>query len=537
MISAITILMAIGLSWARLGIALIFSIFISFCFGILAVVNKKAEHIIIPLIDVLQSIPILGFFPIAVFLLVMYFPNYGLEMAAIFLIITSQVWNMIFAVYESSKSIPTELIELMKIYNMNWLQRIKRIYIPASMPRLIANFPVSWAVGLFFLSSSEIISLGVTSYQLFGIGSLIAQIVESGQTIDLYISFGLLILILILTHSLVFNPLYSWSLKYKYEMVAMTTPVQRPWFVSTFVRATKPFRILARQVRVPRRPLSPITRPISNEQVILPIELRQPKIWEKEIRIIWLITKLTVYSFLILLTVYLSIVVWPAFVGALQVFTNINELVYILYGIGISGVRIIISVIFMLPLIIVAVYVSLSKVLKQIFLPVFQILASIPAPLLFPLIVQWFGENRIEIISIVIIMLGSMWYVFYNTFSSIEALPNELKEACILSGLRRLSLFRKLYLPALMPGLVTGLITAVGGAWNALIVAEWLSLGPKIYSVHEGIGKIIDEAASQGNLNLMYAALIMMVVVVVVLDRTVWRKLYDYVTTHYKYEV
>ncbi|MEM3833258.1 MAG: ABC transporter permease subunit [Thermoprotei archaeon] len=537
MMNIITIMMAIGLSWARLGIALILSVFISFCFGILAAVNKKAEHVIIPLIDVFQSIPILGFFPIAVFILVMYFPNYGLEMAAVFLIITSQVWNMIFAVYESSKSLPTELIELMKIYNMNWLQRIRRIYIPASIPRLIANFPVSWAVGLFFLSSSEIISLGTTNYQLFGIGSLIAQIITSGQVIDLYISFGLLILMLVLTHSLIFNPLYSWSLKYKYEMTTTTTPVQRPWFISTFVRASKPFRILVRQVRVFRRPLSPVAKPISNEQTIPFIEPGQPKVWEKEIRIIRLTIKLTAYLFLMSLITYLGIIVWPALIGALQVFTNINELVYILYGTGVSGVRIIISVIFMLPLIVVAVYVSLSRMLKQILLPIFQILASIPAPLLFPLIVQWFGEHQIEIASIIIIMLGSMWYVFYNTFSAIEALPNELKEACILSGLRRFSLFRKLYLPALMPGLITGLITAVGGAWNALIVAEWLSLGPKTYSVHDGIGKIIDEAANQGNLNLMYAALIMMVVVVIVLDRTVWRKLYDYATTHYRYEV
>lgn len=535
MISVTTILVAISLSWARLGIALVLSTFISFVFGILAAVNKKAEHIIIPIIDVLQSIPILGFFPIAVFFLVAYFPGYGLEMAAIFLIITSQVWNMIFAVYESSKSIPTEFTELMKIYNMSWLQRIKRIYIPASIPRLIANFSVSWAVGLFFLSASEIISLGTTSYQLLGIGSLIAQIIESGNVIDLYISFGLLILMLILTHSLIFSPLYNWSLKYKYEMTASVAP-SKSWFISTFVRATKPLRILVRQVRVPRRPLSPITKPISNEQAMIPIELKQPK-WEKKVKIIEFVIKLTIYSFLIVLAIYLGIIIWPAFISALQIFMNIKELIYILYGIGVSGIRIIISVIFMLPLIIVAVYVSLNRILKQFLLPIFQILASIPAPLLFPLIVQWFGEHQIEIASIIIIMLGSMWYVFYNTFSAIEALPNELKEACILSGLRRFSLFRKLYLPALMPGLVTGLITAVGGAWNALIVAEWLQLGPKIYSVHAGIGKIIDEAANLGDLNLMYAALIMMVIVVIALDRTVWRKMYDYVTVRYRYEV
>ncbi len=536
MISVTTILVALGLSWTRLGIALILSTIISFGVGILAAVNRKAEHIIIPVIDVLQSIPILGFFPVAVFFLVTYFPKYGLEMAAIFLIITSQVWNMIFAVYEASKSIPSEFIELMNIYNMNWWQRVRKIYIPASIPRLISNLSVSWAVGLFFLSSSEIISLGTTSYQLFGIGSLIAQIVESGQIIDIYISFGSLIIALILTHTLIFNTLYNWSIKYKYELVSTAKPTS--WLISTFVRATKPFKVFAKQVRSPRRPLSPVAKSIISKEVLIPIETKKPsKIHEKEARIVRILAKLVVYSVLIILTIYLGILVYPALVGALQVLMDISEFYYILYGIGVSGLRILVSVVLMLPLIVIATYVSLSRLLKAIVLPLFQILASIPAPLLFPLIVQMLGESRIEIASIIIIMLGSMWYVFYNSFSAVESIPNELKEACALSGLQKFSLFRKLYFPALLPGLITGLITAVGGAWNALIVAEWISLGNRVYEVHAGIGRIIDHAANAGNLNLMYAALLIMVLVVVILNRTVWRKLYDYVTLRYRYEV
>jgi len=536
MISVTTILVALGASWARLSIALILSTIISFIIGILAGINRKAEHIIIPTIDILQSIPILGFFPVAVFFLVTYFPSYGLEMAAIFLIITSQVWNMIFAVYESVKSIPNELIEVMNVYDMSWLERFRKIYIPASIPRLVSNLSVSWAVGLFFLSSSEIISLGTTNYQLFGIGSIIAQIVESGQILDIYISFGLLIIALILTHTLVFNTLYNWSAKYKYELISTTRPTS--WLISTFVRATKPFRIFVRQVRLPRRPLSPVAKSLMSQETLVPIEMRKPsKTYLKEVRIIKIIIKSLIYLTLIGLTIYLTLLILPALVGAFQVLINLSQLLYILYETGVSGIRILISVILMLPLIVLATYVSLNRLLKSIILPLFQILASIPAPLLFPLIVQWLGESKIELASIIIIMLGSMWYVFYNSFSAVESIPNELREACILSGLRQFSLFRKLYLPALMPGLVTGLITAVGGAWNALIVAEWITLGDRVYEVHDGIGKIIDQAANAGNLNLMYAALLVMVIVVVVLDRTIWRKLYDYVTSHYRYEV
>lgn len=536
MISVTTILAALGFSWARLSVALILSTVISFIVGIFAGVNRKAEHIIIPIIDILQSIPILGFFPVAVFFLVTYFPSYGLEMAAIFLIITSQVWNMIFAVYESVKAIPNEFIELMNIYDMSWLERFHKIYIPASVPRLVANLSVSWAVGLFFLSSSEIISLGTTNYQLFGIGSIIAQIIESGQILDIYISFGLLIIALILTHELVFNTLYNWSMKYKYELVS--APKSTPWLVSTFVRATKPFKIFVKQVRLPRRPLSPVAKSLMSQETLVPIEIKKPsKTYVNEIRIIKIMIKSLIYLILIGLIIYLTFLMLPALIGAFQVLTNLSQLLYILYGTGISSIRILVSVIFMLPLIVLATYVSLNKLLKSIILPLFQILASIPAPLLFPLIVYWLGESRIEFASIIIIMLGSMWYVFYNSFSAVESIPNELREACTLSGLQRFLLFKKLYIPALMPGLITGLITAVGGAWNALIVAEWITLGNNTYEVHAGIGKIIDQAANAGNFNLMYAALLVMVIIVAVLDRTVWRKLYDYVTSRYKYEV
>jgi NitT/TauT family transport system permease protein len=275
-----------------------------------------------------------------------------------------------------------------------------------------------------------------------------------------------------------------------------------------------------------------------SQETLVPIEIKKPsKTYVNEIRIIKIMIKSLIYLILIGLIIYLTFLMLPALIGAFQVLTNLSQLLYILYGTGISSIRILVSVIFMLPLIVLATYVSLNKLLKSIILPLFQILASIPAPLLFPLIVYWLGESRIEFASIIIIMLGSMWYVFYNSFSAVESIPNELREACTLSGLQRFLLFKKLYIPALMPGLITGLITAVGGAWNALIVAEWITLGNNTYEVHAGIGKIIDQAANAGNFNLMYAALLVMVIIVVVLDRTVWRKLYDYVTSRYKYEV
>ena len=190
----------------------------------------------------------------------------------------------------------------------------------------------------------------------------------------------------------------------------------------------------------------------------------------------------------------------------------------------------------MFPIIMLALLVATNNLAKRVLLPLILIIASFPAPLFIPLIILLFGP-KVEIIAILVIISGSIWYIFYNAYSSIQLIPEDIKECILLSNLSKIQKFKKLYFPAMLPGLVTGFITAIGGAWNALIVAEWISIGNEVYSVKYGIGKLIDSAASSGDLNLMYASLIMMILVVVALDRTLWKKLYDYATSKFRYEI
>jgi len=535
-VSILEIFHALFLSWSRLAIGLAISVFISFFLGILAGINKTAEKIIIPIVDILQSIPILGFFPVAVYFFVYFVPSLGPELAAIFLIITSQVWNLIFAVYESVRAIPAYIIEAAELSNLNIFQKIYKIYIPSSWPRVIGNFPISWAIGLYFLSSSEIISLGTTSYQLLGIGSLIFNLFNENDFNDLFISFIFLILAIIATHILFFRPLDEWSKKFKYQFVGEEEKIRRPWFISAFIRTTRPLSSLATRTIIPRIPISPFIKK-QNLEPIYTLVVKEIKNSYFKNKTLYHITKIIKYIFFISFIALLIYFIYLFYYPISQVFSLLLQtslLVNLLLATGYSALRILISVILMMPIIFLGIFIAVNKKAKRFLLPIILIIASIPAPLFIPLMILILGPS-INIISILVIISGSMWYIFYNVYSAISSIPLEIKEVVFLSNLSRFQKFSKFYFPAMLPGLITGSITAVGGAWNALIVAEWIQIGNNTYYVY-GLGAIIDEAASTGNLNLLYAALIFMVFVVVLLDRTLWKKLYDYATSKFRYE-
>src|SRR5579875_99499 len=528
----VTLIEALALSWLRLFIGIVISILLAFGLGILAGVNRTAERIIIPLIDILQSIPILGFFPVAVICFITFFPIIGAEMAAVFLIITSQLWNLIFAVYESVKSIPSYILETVELSKLSVLQKIAKVYIPSSWPRIIDNLPLSWAGGLFFLSSSEIISLGTTSYQLLGIGSMTFILFSLGDYNDIAIAFLLLFLALVATHMLFFRPLNIWSQKFKYETTAEAT-AKVPWFISSFFRTTKPLKILAKHVFIPRRPLAPIFKKQYAEPPYTLESHEKDKIisLSKLIKFFkWIITP--IFIILILLGVFLDL---KAIINIVNYYFKQDMLLLLVTSAAYSALRIAIATAIMLPIIFLAILAVTNSFTKRFLLPIFLFLASFPAPMFIPYMFILFGNN-VELISIAVIISGSIWYIFYNTYSSLRLLPSDLKEVVELSKLSKLQKFTKLYLPAMLPGLVTGLVTAIGGAWNALIVAEWIQIGNSVYSVNFGLGKILDEAANIGDLNLLYAPLLFMVIIVVLLDRLFWKRLYNYVTNKFKYE-
>jgi NitT/TauT family transport system permease protein len=535
-VSILEILYALALSWLRLAIGLAISVVISFFVGILAGINKTAEKIIIPIVDILQSIPILGFFPVAVYFFIYFVPSLGPELAAIFLIITSELWNLIFAVYESVRSIPAYIMEQAELSNLNIFQKISKIYIPSSWSQVIGNFPISWAIGLFFLSSSEIISLGTTTYQLLGIGSLIFNLFSMNDINDLLLSFVFLILAIIATHVLFFRPLNEWAKKFKYELKAEET-YRTPWFISTFVRTTRPIRSFARRIIVPRIPISPFVKKQNLEPTytLTTEEINENYAKQKVLIPIKKLLKFVLYFLLLTIVAYFVYLIYYPISQALNLLLQTPVLINLLLATGYSALRILISVALMMPVLFLGIFVALNKLAKRVLLPIILIVASIPAPLFIPLLIFVFGP-QIDAISILVIISGSIWYIFYNVFSAIESMPADIKEVMSLSNLSPLQRFSKFYFPALLPALITGSITAVGGAWNALMVAEWIQVGDNVYSVN-GLGAVIDEAASVGNLNLLYAALIIMVLVVVLLDRTIWKKLYDYTTSKFRYEI
>jgi NitT/TauT family transport system permease protein len=502
---------------------LVLSIIFSLVVGILAARNKKAESVIVPLLDIFQSIPILGFFPIVILGVIALFPanpELGVNLAVILLIFTSMSWNIAFGVYEAVKSIPQDYIDLASMTNRSAWQRVTSLYIPASLSRIAYNTQTSWAVGLFYLISSEILSLGTSNYTVaHGIGvDIMSAIISNDFTA--YISSIIVLVVAVVVWQLVFLRAFSlWSERYKF--VSEPRGVQKDPLLRFYSWVNQ--RSLAKLFLLTQgRGVTRFTSSLNRFRAGL-----------KYVGVILLLL------FFILEIGAITTSARGGFSSLPQSGVILTDEASVLVSLGFSFLRIwyvyFICVAVALP---VGIIVALHSKLYNALVPVFEVIASVPAPALLPAIALIaFGAG--EAVAALIIFLGMIWYIMFNIMAGIRTLPQEFYDLKNMLRVSSWQAWRHIYIPATLTAFVTGSITAVGAAWNTLIVAEYFNVegGKPLTEVGTGIGKTIVVATHNGDLVTLSLAVLSMTVLIVAFNLTVWRRVYHYTTRRYSYNL
>jgi len=517
------IVLDIAASWIRMLLALGLSIVFALAVGIAAARNKRAEAIVIPLLDVFQSIPILGFFPLIIYGIYGVLPNqFGASLAIIVLIFTSMSWNIAFGVYEAVKAIPQDYADLLDVSRASTWQRIRTLYIPASLSRIAYNTQISWAVGLFYLVSSEIISEGTKTVPVtYGIGIGAMNFAAAGDLTDYALSIVGLIVAVVIWRFVFLREFALWSERYKMmeePREIHRDPVMRFYSWVNHRSISKLF-LLAHDRGVTRFTSSiyRFKRGIKYAVVI-------------------------VVGFFLLLELSalgrggIGFTMPPAAAIASTEFT-------VLVGLAASFARVwyvtAICVAIGLPM---GIVISLNFKLYDTVSPILEVISSIPAPILLPamVLIPFIGQSG-EAIAAIVIILGIFWYIVFNVMAGVRTLPDDLKSLPKTFHVSKRSAWRNVYIPGAMTALVTGCITAVGGAWNTLIVAEYFTrTNPDgsttlLTQVGTGIGKIITIATGQNDILTLTLAVTSMTVLIVAFNLTVWRRVYHHVTKRYAY--
>ncbi len=487
-------------------------------YGYTAAYNKKAEKIMVPLLDILQSIPVLGFLPGLVLALVAIFPhsNTGLELAAVLMIFTGQVWNMTFSFYNSLRSIPNELRETSQCYRLGWWRRFTRLELPYAAMGLIWNSMMSMAGGWFFLTINEAFVLGNKDFRLPGIGSYMSVAISRGDIPAMAYAIIAMTTMIVLVDQLFWRPIVAWAQKYKFEDTK--TAEVTGSFVLDLLRRSRFLGVLHRRVGAPVAAAA-ASRLIQAESVqAVPVAgsrkgthaLRVFGGWAIKICILGLVLAGVVQ--------YIALLAGVSPGGWLEI---AGELLLTLARVAAA---VVLGTVVMVPL---GVAIGMNPRLSRVLQPVVQVAASFPAPMLFPLVILLLEAAGVGIGvgAVVLMMLGTQWYVLFNVVAGAMAIPNDLREAALVARLTRGQRWRRLILPAILPSLVTGWVTATGGAWNASIVAEYVHFGHRILTA-PGLGSAITTATDRGDFPVLAASVTAMAATVVLINRLFWRRLY-----------
>jgi NitT/TauT family transport system permease protein len=512
-----------GYSLLRITIAYALSLGFTLAYGYVSAYNPRAERFMIPLLDVLQSIPVLSFLPGVMLAMVALFPGrqLGVELGAILLIFTGQVWNMAFSFYASLKSIPKEMREAAAIYRFSWWQRFTQMELPFSAIGLVWNSMMSVAGGWFALMVCEMFVLGPRDFRLPGLGSYLQTAASAGDMTSILWGVATMVAVIVLLDQLVWRPVIAWAEKFKVEQVE-STDAPRSWVLNLVQHSSG----LARLREKTLKPLGEglllfFARKHSEENVEKPVAP-----WRE-----WLMRALAVAA---LAGIGYGVVRVAIILTGLQK----AELHEATLGLGATFLRVnlalLIGALWTIP---AGVAIGFNPRLARIAQPLAQIAASVPATALLPVILLLLIRlgGGLGLASIVVLLLGTQWYVLFNVIAGTMAIPTDLKECCSVFRLRGIERWKKLILPGIFPYLVTGLVTASGGAWNASIVAEYFHFKGHIYTT-TGLGATISQATDSGNFDLLLAATMMMAATVVTINRLVWRKLYALAETRFRLE-
>jgi len=508
-------------SLLRMFIALSLALLFTLTYGYIAARSRRAEKVMVPALDILQSVPVLGFLSVTVTAFIALFPGsmLGLECASIFAIFTSQVWNMTFSFYHSVRSLPRELDELSRSLRLTRWQRYWKIEVPSSMVGLVWNGMMSFGGGWFFLAASEAISVLNKHYTLPGVGSYVATAVDHGELGKVGYGIAAMVVMVIGVNVLFWRPLTAWSERFKVEDSAAAE--QQSSLVLNLLRRSAWPRLLGRVRRALAERLGRLMRILGRDGTA-PLG-GSPSRTQRRGDLI-----------------FAAVVGVPIAYGLYRLLSYIGADGYgtLLEAFGLGAITfgrvcilLVISTLVWVP---IGVWIGFNPRVARLAQPIVQVLASFPANFLFPFATLAFIKTglSLNIGGILLMSLGAQWYILFNTIAGAMAIPTDLREAAAMAGLRGWTLWKRLIIPGIFPAYVTGGITASGGAWNASIVAEIVTYGGTTLTA-SGLGAFIAEAAETGDFHKILAGVAVMSVYVVALNRLFWQRLYNLAETRY----
>ncbi len=504
-------------SLVRMGIAYVLSLVFALGYGYVAAYNDRLRGVMLALLDILQSIPVLSFLPGVMLAMVALFPTrqIGVELGSILLIFTGQVWNMAFSFYASLKAIPRELREAATIYRFGKWQRFFELELPYGTIGLVWNSMVSVAGGWFFLMACEMFVLGKRDFRLPGLGSYLQTAASAGDTQAVLWGLTAMVGVIVLLDQVVWRPAIAWADKFKFETVESGPP------------PSSPILHLLRNANLLKRLRSSVIEPLS-ERLIQRLARTDGKVETRHTgnRIVFIVCGAA-----------LAVGMIAALIDGALVLRTITkeEVLSTLQGAGATFLRVnvalLIASLWTIP---AGVAIGFHPRLARIAQPLAQIAASVPATALFPVLLLALIQlgGGLGIGSILLMLLGTQWYVLFNVIAGAIAIPSDLREVAALYRFPRWDTWRMVILPGIFPYLVTGLVTASGGAWNASIVAEYFHFKGHVLSTL-GLGSQISQATDAGNFDLLLLSTIVMATLVVTINRLVWRPLYRLAETKY----
>jgi NitT/TauT family transport system permease protein len=503
----------------RMLIALCFSLLFTFTYAAWAAKSPRAGTLLVPLLDILQSVPILGFISVTVVFFLSLAPGriFGAEMAAVFAIFTSQAWNMAFSFYQSLRTVPLELTEAGRVFGLSAWARFWRIEAPFAMPSLVWNMMMSMSGGWFFVVAAEAISVGHTTVVLPGIGSYIATAIAQQNLHAIAWAIGAMLIVILIYDQLLFRPLVAWADRFRIDQETEGEPPSS-WALTMFRRSrliaaiTSPFDA-AMNWSYRLSPPAPVPFPVRTPRTERIAEFA----WNGLIVLFAAYATLRIYQFAAVNFAWQEI----ARALGLGILTMLRVLVLIAIASAIWT-----------P---IGIYVGLRPKLTAIVQPVAQFLAAFPANLLFPVAVSLIVAFHLnpDIFLSPLMVLGTQWYILFNVVAGASAMPRELRDVSTNLQLRGWLWWRKVALPGVFPYYVTGAITASGGSWNASIVAELVNWGHQTLRAH-GIGTYIAEATIAGDFRRIVLGVGIMCFYVVLVNRLLWRPLYRYAERKYR---
>ena len=498
----------------RMFAALFFSFIFTFTYATLAAKSRRWEMVLIPVLDILQSVPVLGFLSFTVTFFLGLFPGnvLGAECAAIFAIFTSQAWNMAFSFYQSLRTVPRDLDEVARGFRLTGWQKFWQLEAPFAVPGLIWNTMMSMSGGWFFVVASESITVGDTTITLPGVGSYIAEANNEGRWDAILAAVATMGVVILLYDQLLFRPIIAWAGKFRVEL-SVGEQVERSWVLSLFQRtnwirrSVRPLFAGLRSAAMWRLSLPPI----------LPKGVFALRRVSRAVDVVWIVVIAAVAAWAMWSVVaYVATeLAWPD-VGEVALLTFYTLLRVVTLMAIASAIWVPISV-----------WVGLRPRWAEAVQPIAQFLAAFPVNLLFGAAVSLilaFNLNP-DIWLSVLIVFGTQWYIVFNTIAGAAAFPNDLREAAANFRVRGLDWWRKVILPGVAPYYLTGAITASGGSWNASIVAEYVKWKDQTVAAH-GVGAYIAEATDKGDFPRIVLGVAMMSIFVTLFNRLFWRRLY-----------